>query len=167
VSGYRIEPGMTRIKNRRFAVRIAIGSDHRGCAMKESAMKLLGEKGYQYRDFGCQVGETVDYPDIAARVAEAVARGEFDRGILICGTGIGMCIAANKVKGIRAAQCYDAFTAKRARSHNDAQICCLSAEEGKARLPAILETFLTTDFEGGRHVARINKIKAIEEGKLE
>ncbi len=77
--------------------------------------------------------------------------------------GIGMCIAANKVKGIRAAQCYDAFTAQRARRHNDAQICCLSAEEGKVRVPAILEKFLTTEFEGGRHIARINKIKEIEE----
>jgi ribose 5-phosphate isomerase B len=144
-------------------VRIAIGSDHRGCAVKESIIKLLVEKGYEYQDFGCHTEEAVDYPDIAVKVAEAVVRGEFQRGILICGTGIGMCIAANKVKGIRAAQCYDAFTAKRARLHNDAQICCLSAEEGKVRVPAILETFLTTDFEGGRHIARLSKIKAIED----
>jgi ribose 5-phosphate isomerase B len=147
-------------------VRIAIGSDHRGCAMKDTVIRLLAEKGYSYQDFGCHAEEIVDYPDIAVKVAEAIARGEFDRGILICGTGIGMCIAANKVKGIRAAQCYDAFTAKRARLHNDAQICCLSAEEGKVRLPAILETFLTTEFEGGRHIARINKIKEIEEKHL-
>jgi ribose 5-phosphate isomerase B len=144
-------------------VRIAVGSDHRGFAMKETAIKLLTEKGYESQDFGCYNEEAVDYPDIAVKVAGAVVRGEFDRGILICGTGIGMCIAANKVKGIRAAQCYDAFTAKRARLHNDAQICCLSAEEGKVRLPAILETFLTSEFEGGRHIARINKIKEIEE----
>ena len=144
-------------------MRIAIGSDHRGCAMKEQVMRLLAEKGYAYQDFGCHTENAVDYPDIAVKVAEAVVRGEFERGILICGTGIGMCIAANKVKGIRAAQCYDAFTAKRARLHNDAQICCLSAEEGQARVPFILETFLTTDFEGGRHIARINKIKEIEE----
>ena len=147
-------------------MRIAIGSDHRGCAMKDSVMRLLAEKGYSYQDFGCHTGEIVDYPDIAVKVAEAVARGEYNRGILICGSGIGMCIAANKVKGIRAAQCYDAFTAKRARLHNDAQICCLSAEEGKVRLAAIMETFLTTDFEGGRHIARINKIKEIEEKQL-
>ena len=144
-------------------MRIAVGSDHRGCAMKETVIRLLAEKGYAYRDFGCKAEETVDYPDIAVKVAEAIVRGEFERGILICGTGIGMCIAANKVKGIRAAQCYDAFTAMRARRHNDAQICCLSAEEGKARVPAIVETFLTTEFEGGRHIARINKIKEIEE----
>ena len=147
-------------------MRIAIGSDHRGCAMKETVIRLLAEKEYSYRDFGCHTEETVDYPDIAVKVAEAVARGEFDRGFLICGSGIGMCIAANKVKGIRAAQCYDAFTAKRARLHNDAQICCLSAEEGKVRIPSILETFLTTGFEGGRHIARINKIKEIEEDHL-
>jgi ribose 5-phosphate isomerase B len=147
-------------------MRIAIGSDHRGCTMKEMVIRLLAEKGYEYRDFGCNPQETVDYPDIAVKVAEAIIRGEFDRGILICGTGIGMCIAANKVRGIRAAQCYDAFTAMRARRHNDAQICCLSAEEGKARVPAIVETFLTTEFEGGRHIARINKIKEIEEKNL-
>ena len=144
-------------------MRIAIGSDHRGCVMKEAAIRLLVEKGYAYRDFGCREDEVVDYPDIAVQVAEAIVRGEFDRGILICSTGIGMCIAANKVKGIRAAQVWDAFTAMRSRQHNDAQICCLSAEECKARLPAILEKFLTTEFEGGRHVARINKIKEIEE----
>jgi ribose 5-phosphate isomerase B len=128
-------------------------------------MRLLAEKGYAYRDFGCHTEETVDYPDVAVKVARAIVRGEFDRGILICSTGIGMCIAANKVKGIRAAQCYDAFTAMRARRHNDAQICCLSAEEGQARLPAILEKFLTTEFEGGRHIARIEKIKKIEENQ--
>jgi len=144
-------------------VRIAIGSDHRGCTLKDTVMRLLAEKGYAYKDFGCHTEQAVDYPDIAVTVAKAVVKGEFDRGILICSTGIGMCIAANKVKGIRAAQCYDAFTAKRARQHNDAQICCLSAEEGQARVPSIVETFLTTEFEGGRHIARINKIKEIEE----
>jgi ribose 5-phosphate isomerase B len=147
-------------------MRIAVGSDHRGCAMKDDVIKLLKGHGYEYRDFGCHTEQAVDYPDVAVKVAEAVARGEFERGILICGTGIGMCIAANKVKGIRAAQCYDAFTAKRARMHNDAQICCLSATEGGVLLSAILETFLTTEFEGGRHVARINKITDIEEGRL-
>jgi ribose 5-phosphate isomerase B len=144
-------------------VRIAIGSDHRGCKLKELVMKLLIEEGYDYHDFGCYTEDAVDYPDIAVQVAEAIVRGEFERGILICGTGIGMCIAANKVRGIRAAQCYDAFTAKRARLHNDAQICCIAAEEGKARVASILEVFLNTQFEGGRHVARIEKIKKIEE----
>ena len=146
-------------------MRIAIGSDHRGCHLKELVFRVVTEAGHQYHDFGCYTEESVDYPDIAVLVAEPVARGEFDRGILICGTGIGMCIAANKVKGIRAAQCHDVFTARRARLHNDAQICCLAAEEGRARVPAILEAFLTTDFEGGRHIKRLDKIKAIEEKK--
>jgi ribose 5-phosphate isomerase B len=147
-------------------VRIAIGSDHRGCHLKELVFRVVTETGHQYHDFGCYTEDAVDYPDIAMLVGGAVARGEYDRGVLICGTGIGMCIAANKVKGIRAAQCHDVFTAQRSRRHNDAQICCLAAEEGRGRVPATLEAFLTTDFEGGRHVARINKIKAIEEGKL-
>jgi ribose 5-phosphate isomerase B len=143
-------------------VRIAMGSDHRGRELKELVTKILGEKGFTVQDFGCFTGESVDYPDIAVKVAESIKRGEFERGILICSTGIGMCISANKVEGIRAAQCYDAFAAKRARLHNDAQICCLGAEEGKVRVPAILETFLTTDFEGGRHIARLEKINDIE-----
>ena len=144
-------------------MRIAIGSDHRGCTLKADVMKILAEEGYEYQDFGCYTEDSVDYPDIAVQVAKVVAKGEFERGILICGTGIGMCISANKVRGIRAAQCYDAFTAKRARLHNDAQICCLAAEAGKARVASIMETFLTTEFEGGRHVARVEKIKKIEE----
>ena len=144
-------------------MRIAIGSDHRGCTIKADVMKILAEEGYEYQDFGCYSEDAVDYPDIAVQVAKAVAKGEFERGVLICGTGIGMCISANKVRGIRAAQCYDAFTAKRARLHNDAQICCLAAEAGKARVASILETFLTTEFEGGRHIARVEKISKIEE----
>ena len=144
-------------------MRIAIGGDHRGLVLKPLVIKLVTEAGHSYEDFGCYTEDSVDYPDIAEKVAEAVVRGDFDCGILMCGTGIGMCIAANKVKGIRAAQCYNAFTAKRARQHNDAQICCLSGEEGKVRVPAILEVFLTSEFEGGRHVARVNKIKEIEE----
>ena len=144
-------------------MRIAIGSDHRGCTLKTDVMKILAEEGYEYQDFGCYTEDSVDYPDIAVQVAKAVVNSEFERGVLICGTGIGMCISANKVRGIRAAQCYDAFTAKRARLHNDAQICCLAAEAGKARVASILETFLTTEFEGGRHIARVEKIRKIEE----
>ena len=144
-------------------MRVAIGADHKGFPFKQKVIEFLKKDGHEVTDFGTNSEDSVDYPDIAVEVAEAVVSGEFDRGILLCGTGIGMCIAANKVKGIRAAQCYNAFTAKRARLHNDAQICCLSAEEGKARVPAILETFLTTEFEGGRHVARLNKIREIEE----
>jgi ribose 5-phosphate isomerase B len=144
-------------------MRIAIGCDHRGFALKQLAIKLVVEAGHSHEDFGCYTDESVDYPDIAVKVAEAVAKGDFNYGILICGTGIGMCIAANKVKGIRAALCYNVFSARRARQHNDAHICCLAAEEGKARVPAIIETFLTAEFEGGRHQERLNKIAKIEE----
>jgi ribose 5-phosphate isomerase B len=148
-------------------VRIAIGSDHRGCQIKEMVFRVVTDLGHQYHDFGCYTEESVDYPDFAALVARAIARGEYDRGILLCGTGIGMCIAANKFRGIRAAQCHDVFTARRSRLHNDAQICCLAAEEGRARVPAIIEAFLTTEFEGGRHVPRLEKIKKIEEEQCE
>lgn len=143
-------------------MRIAIGGDHRGLALKPLVIRLVEEAGHSYKDFGCYTEESVDYPDIAEKVARAVVKGDFDRGILICGTGIGMCIAANKVKGIRAAQCYNTFTARRARQHNDAQICCLSGEEGKVNVPAIIEAFLNTDFEGDRHVRRLDKIRKIE-----
>ena len=144
-------------------MRIAIGCDHRGLALKQLVIRLVTEAGHSYEDFGCYTNESVDYPDIAGKVAEAVAKGDFDYGILICGTGIGMSIAANKVKGIKAALCHNVFSARRARQHNDANICCLAAEEGKARVPAIIETFLTTEFEGGRHQERLNKISEIEE----
>ena len=145
-------------------MRIAIGSDHRGYELKKYIIELISNSGYKCEDFGGYSHEPIEYPDIAVKVAKAIVQGEYDKGVLICGTGIGMCIAANKVKGIRAAQCHDAFTAHRARRHNDAQICCLGAEEGKARVPAILESFLTTDFEGGRHQTRLDKIREIEEG---
>ena len=143
-------------------MRIAIGSDHRGVALKEFVTGLLKRDGHSCENFGCSTEDIVDYPDIAQRVGEAVADGDFACGILICGTGIGMSIAANKVKGIRAALCHDAFGAHRARRHNDANIICLSGEEGKARVPAILEKFLTTEFEGGRHQRRLDKIADME-----
>jgi ribose 5-phosphate isomerase B len=144
-------------------MRIAIGNDHRGCDLKMKVIDVITGAGHTYKDFGCYTEASVDYPDIAILVANAVAKGECDRGILICGTGIGMCIAANKVRGIRAAQCYDILTAHRARLHNDAQICCLAAEEAGIKVKAIVEDFLTTEFEGGRHVTRLNKIKQIED----
>lgn len=144
-------------------MRIAIGCDQRGIDLKQNIIKFITESGHSYEDFGSFTRESIDYPDIAVKVADAVAQGNFDRGILICGTGIGMCIAANKVKGIRAAQCLNAFMAQRARLHNDAQICCLSAEVNTENAPEIVNTFLTTDFEGGRHMARLNKIHQIEE----
>ncbi len=144
-------------------MRIAIGSDHRGLEMKKQALKLLAECGHRYHDFGTHNSDPVDYPDIAGRVAEAVASGEFERGILVCGTGIGMCIAANKIKGIRAAVAHDVFTATRARQHNDANVLCLAGEDDSAPLPEILGAFLTGEFEGGRHQRRLDKIKDMEQ----
>ena len=143
-------------------MRIAIGCDHRGLALKKEVIKIVTEAGHTYKDFGCFNTDSVDYPDVAGKVGKAVAKGEFDRGILICGTGIGMCIAANKINGIRAAQCYDNFCATRARQHNDANIMCLGAEDAPKNLKEVVTTFLTTDFEGGRHENRVNKIMAIE-----
>jgi ribose 5-phosphate isomerase B len=144
-------------------VRIAVGNDHRGCELKVPVISVIMDAGHFVHDFGCFTEDAVDYPDIAEKVAEGIIKGEFDRGILICGTGIGMCIAANKVRGIRAAQCYDVFTAHRARLHNNAQICCLAAEEDPTKVKIIVEEFLKVDYEGGRHQRRLDKIKEIED----
>ena len=141
---------------------IAIGCDHRGLNLKQFIIKLATEAGHSYEDFGTYTADSVDYPDIAKKVAEAVARGEFECGILICDTGIGMSIAANKVGGIRAALCHDAFSARRARQHNDANILCLRAGEGQEGVPEIVQAYLSTEFEGGRHRRRLNKIRAME-----
>ena len=143
-------------------MRVAIGCDHRGLNFKQTIIKWLTDNGYSYEDFGCFTTDSVDYPDIAKRVAEAVAKGNFEYGILICDTGIGMSIAANKVKGIRAARCDDVFSARRARQHNDANILCLAAGKGQEPVPEIVEAFLTSEFEGGRHQRRLDKIRAME-----
>jgi ribose 5-phosphate isomerase B len=143
-------------------MRIAIGCDHRGLDLKKKVIKLITDAGHEYEDFGAFTEDSVDYPDIAKKVGKAVADGSFDRGILICGTGIGMCIAANKIKGVRAAQCYDNFCATRARQHNDANIMCLGAEEPQENVNEIVNTFLTTTFDGGRHQRRVDKISAME-----
>jgi len=145
-------------------MRIAIGCDHRGVELKQTIMKLLADSGHSYKDFGCYTTDSVDYPDFAKRVAEAVARGDFERGILICNNGIGMSVAANKVKGIRAALCYTAFNAQRTRQHQDANVLCLGAGKEQVQEPVaeIVNAFLTGDFEGGRHQRRIDKIKAME-----
>ena len=142
---------------------IAIGCDHRGFALKQVIMSLLQKTDYSHQDFGCHSTDPVDYPDIAQKVGEAVASGNFDKGILICNTGIGMSIAANKIQGIRAALCCDVVAAKRARQHNDANVLCLSGEDiDTASVSEIVQTFLATDFEGGRHLRRVNKIRALE-----
>ena len=143
-------------------MRIAIGCDHKGLNLKQFIIKLVTEAEHTHQDFGCHTTDPVDYPDIAKKVAEAVARGDFECGVLICSTGIGMSIAANKVKGIRAALCHDAFSACRARRHNDANILCLGAAGGQGPIPEIVETFLTGQFEGERHQRRLDKIKDME-----
>jgi len=143
--------------------RIAIGCDHRGFALKELIIAFLQNAGHSYQDFGCYSTEPVDYPDIAQKVGEAVASGNFAQGILICSTGIGVSIAANKIIGIRAALCCDVFAAQRARQHNDANVLCLRGEniDTESALE-IVKTFLATDFEGGRHAQRVNKIRTLE-----
>ena len=145
-------------------MRIAIGGDHWGVELKKAIIKLLSDSGHSYEDFGTDTTDPVDYPDIAQKVAEAVARGDFERGILICNNGIGMSMAANKVKGIRAALCYTAFNARRTRQHQDANILCLGAGEEQVQEPVaeIVKAFLNTEFEGGRHQRRIDKIRAME-----
>jgi len=146
-------------------MRIAIGCDHKGFEIKPLIMQIITDAGYNTEDFGCYTADSVDYPDIAKKVAEAVADGSFEKGILICDTGIGMSIVANKIRGIRAALCYDAFSARRARQHNDANILCLGTELEPEVIREIIEAYLTSEFEGGRHLRRLNKIKTME-GKL-
>jgi ribose 5-phosphate isomerase B len=141
---------------------IAIGCDHRGLDTKKLIMRLVIDAGHEISDLGTYTTEPLDYPDIAKEVAGVVARGDFDQGILVCSTGIGMSMAANKVKGIRAALCCDAFMACRARKHNDANILCLGTELAPEVLADIINAYLTTDFDGGRHRRRVDKIKAME-----
>jgi len=141
-------------------MKIAIGSDHAGFSLKENLKEYLKEKGIECQDFGTYMGEVVDYPDIAFKVASAVADGNFDRGILICGTGIGMSIVANKVKGVRASLCEDLFSARYSREHNDANILTLGAWKIGFRMAReITEVWLETPFSQiGDHVRRIKKI---------
>jgi ribose 5-phosphate isomerase B len=148
--------------------RVATGCDHRGLALKKLIMAFLQDSGHSYEDFGCYSATPVDYPDIAQKVGQAVASGNFDQGILICSTGIGMSIAANKIKGIRAALCHDSFAAQRARQHNDANVLCLKGEDADTKSALdIVKAFLGADFEGGRHLQRVNKIRSLEGDSLE
>ena len=141
---------------------VAVGSDHRGLEYRKFIIRCLTQMGIESKDFGSFTAEPVDYPDIAASVGKAVVGGQCDFGILICGTGIGMSIAANKVKGIRAALCCDAFAAERARLHNNANIMCLGAERGEEGVEDMLEIFFSTQFEGGRHQRRLEKLAEME-----
>ncbi len=145
-------------------MRIAIGSDHRGYDVKRRIVSLLQRLGHDVLDVGPVSGENVDYPDFAFQVAQAVSEGRVDRGILTCGTGIGMCIAANKVSGVRAAPCHDSITAEMSRRHNDANVLCLSADLlGGELLDRMVKIWLETDFEGGRHARRVDKIGRFEQ----
>jgi len=143
-------------------MKIAIGSDHRGLELKQKVIKLVTDAGNEYKDFGAYSEARVDYPNIAEAVGKAVVSGQYDRGILICGTGIGMCIAANKVKGIRAGLAVNEFMALRSRQHNNANILCLGAENDESQLSQMIKAFLTCQFEGGRHQTRVDEMKTME-----
>ena len=144
-------------------MRIAIGSDHRGYNVKSKIIELLKRLDHEVIDCGTHNTESVDYPDIAACVGHKVGAGEVDRGILVCGSGIGMCIAANKIPGVRAAPCHDDLTAEMSRRHNDLNLLCLSADMlGEKLIDRMVEIWLTTEFEGGRHARRVEKIGQLE-----
>lgn len=144
-------------------MKIAIGSDHRGYDVKRRIVALLQNMGHEAVDVGAHGKESADYPDFAFRVAEEVGLGRAERGILICGTGIGMCIAANKVPGVRAAPCHDSITAEMSRRHNDANVLCLSADLlGEELIERMVRIWLETPFEGGRHARRVEKIRQYE-----
>lgn len=144
-------------------MKIAVGSDHRGFATKEQIRALLEGLGHEVADFGAHSTESCDYPDISFQVAEQVSDGVVQRGILICGSGIGMSIAANKVEGVRAALCYDAFSAEMSRRHNDANVLCIGADRvSDVMIADMVRAWVGTEFEGGRHGRRIEKIAAYE-----
>lgn len=144
-------------------MKISIGCDHGGYELKETIKKHLDERHIEYRDYGTNSAESVDYPDYALNVAESIKNGESDCGILCCGTGIGISIAANKVPGIRAATVGDVFSAKACKEHNNANIICLGGRvTGPGLADMIVDTWLDAEFQGGRHQRRIDKITEIE-----
>lgn len=144
-------------------MKIAIGSDHAGFNLKQVIMSYLTEIGHTTTDFGCYNLDSVDYPDIAAKVGEEVSQGKFDRGILICGSGLGMCVVANKVPGIRATLCHDLVSSHYARAHNNANVLCMGERIITPDLARqIVKTWLEDKFEGGRHEKRVDKISAVE-----
>jgi ribose 5-phosphate isomerase B len=145
-------------------MRIALGSDHRGFEAKRRLVAFLQGLGHEVLDMGTVGPESTDYPDFAFLVGEGINAGQAERGILICGTNIGMCIAANKVKGIRAAPCHDTITAEMSRRHNDANVLCLSADLlGEQLMEQMVRIWLETPFEGGRHARRVDKIMRYEQ----
>ena len=154
---------MNIFEKRESLVKIAISSDHGGNNLRREIMELLDELHISYEDFGPHTNDSVDYPDYARPVAEGVAAGQFDRGILICGTGIGISIAANKFKGIRCALVHDVFSAKATRCHNDSNVLAMGERViGPGLAREIVTTWLNTEFEGGRHTRRIEKIAELE-----
>ncbi len=145
---------------------IAIGSDHAGYPLKEILSKTLTEQGYSVSDCGVYSPESVDYPDIARMVAQSVAAGKFAKAILVCGTGVGMAIAANKVRGIRAAACSETYSAMMSRRHNNANVLCIGARVVGAGLAVeIAKAFLDSEFEGERHARRVKKIDSMDEDR--
>lgn len=148
-------------------MKIAIGADHAGFQLKERVRKILAEKGHEVADFGTHSGDSTDYPDYAALVARAVQSGEAQRGVLICATGVGMSIAANKLAGIRAALAVNPDEVRLTRSHNDANILTLGATfTQEAQVETLVDVFLNTEFDGGRHSRRLAKIEALERDGL-
>src|SRR5712691_5869789 len=142
---------------------IALGADHAGWELKEALKAWLIETGHQILDFGTHSTESVDYPDYALQVAESVASGKAERGVLVCGTGIGMAMSANKVPGVRAALCSDGFTARMSREHNDANVLALAGRLMESDMAVdILQLWLETEFSGGRHSRRLSKITDLE-----
>ena len=142
---------------------IGIGNDHGGYELKMHIKKLLESKGIEVKDFGIHNTDSVDYPDIAIPVCESVVNGECECGILVCGTGIGMSIAANKINGIRAAHVTDSFSARMTKMHNNANVICLGGRiTGPEIASDIVEAYLNAEFQGGRHENRVNKIMALE-----
>jgi len=145
---------------------LALGSDHVGLALKEEIKQFLEEKGIPYQDFGCDSTERTNYPIYGQKVANAVARGECEKGILFCGTGVGISLAANKVKGIRAVVCSDCYTAVLSRQHNNTNILSLGSRVvGVDLAKMIVDGWLGAEFEGGRHQTRVDMLREIEEGK--
>ena len=143
---------------------IALGCDHGGYELKQEIKKYLDEKGIEYKDYGCDSLDSVDYPIYAKKVAHAILDGECEKGILICGTGLGISLAANKVKGIRACVCSEPFTAKMSRAHNDCNILAFGARVvGGELAKMIVDTWINTEFEGGRHQRRVDLLMEIEE----
>ncbi|WP_027408030.1 ribose 5-phosphate isomerase B [Anoxybacillus tepidamans] len=148
-------------------MKVAIASDHGGMNIRQEIKKLMEEMGIEYIDLGCECEGSVDYPDYAVPVAEKVASGEVDRGILICGTGIGMSIAANKVKGVRCALVHDLYSARMTREHNDSNVLAMGERViGPGLAREIAKVWLTTEFAGGRHANRVNKIEKYEQERL-